>query len=152
MRQFNAGTPVILLVEDDPEDQELTRRALQDGRLRNRLIALNDGEQALDYLYRRGEFTDPDASPRPDLILLDLNMPKVDGRAVLRSIKDDPELRRIPVVVLTTSTLEDDVVVSYNLGVNSYVTKPSRMEGYIQAVRDLEHYWFNLVVLPGETT
>lgn len=141
-------TAVILLVEDDPDDQELTKRAFRSSRLRNELRIVNDGEEALDYLYRRGCFRSPETSPRPSLILLDLNMPRLDGRAVLRRLKDDPALRRIPVVILTTSSLEEDVLRSYELGVNSYVTKPDRMEGFFQAIRDLEHYWFNLVVLP----
>jgi CheY-like chemotaxis protein len=148
--QSHTRPALILLVEDDPEDQELTRRALRASKLRNRLVAVNDGEEALDYLYRRGPYADPYASPRPDLILLDLNMPKVDGRAVLERVKQDPELRRIPVVVLTTSSQEEDILRSYDLGVNSYVTKPVRMEGFIKAVQDLEHYWFDLVVLPRE--
>lgn len=151
MREPHTGSSIILLVEDDPEDQELTRRALRGSKHRNRLITLDDGEQALDYLYRRGDYADPTVSPRPDLILLDLNMPRVDGRAVLERIKQDPELRRIPVVILTTSAHEEDILRSYDLGVNSYVTKPSRMEGFIEAVQDLEHYWFTRVALPPET-
>jgi CheY-like chemotaxis protein len=142
-------TAVILLVEDDPEDQELTRRALRTSKLRNDLHVVNDGEQALDYLYRKNEFADPRKAPRPDLILLDLNMPKLDGRAVLARIKQDPDLRRIPVVVLTTSSQEEDILRSYDLGVNSYITKPVRMDGFVEAIRHLEHYWFNLVVLPN---
>ncbi|MCC6155224.1 MAG: response regulator, partial [Candidatus Hydrogenedentes bacterium] len=97
---------VILLVEDDPDDQELTKRALRSSKLRNQLRIVNDGEAALNYLYRRGEYSEPRDAPRPDLILLDLNMPKVDGRAVLSQIKVDPDLRQIPVVVLTTSSSE----------------------------------------------
>lgn len=140
--------PVILLVEDDPDDQELTRRAFRACRYRNTLLIVNDGEEALDYLYRRGTFADPKMSPRPHLILLDLNMPKLDGRAVLARIKEDPDFRRIPIVILTTSSRAEDVSRSYDLGVNSYVTKPVRMESFMQAIRDLEHYWFSLVVLP----
>ncbi|NIA16582.1 MAG: response regulator [Nitrospiraceae bacterium] len=142
-------TAVILLVEDDPEDQKLTRRALRTSHLRNKLYVADDGEQALDYLCRRGAFADPEVSPRPDLILLDLNMPKLDGRAVLARLKEDPDFRCIPVVVLTTSAQEEDILRSYELGVNSYITKPVHMEGFIRAIRDLEHYWFNLVVLPS---
>jgi len=152
VRDARSRAAIILLVEDDPEDQELTRRALRAGKVRNRLMVVNDGEEALDYLYRRGAFQDADASPRPDLILLDLNMPKLDGRAVLQQIKQDPDLRRIPVVVLTTSSQEEDILRSYDLGVNSYVAKPVRMEGFVKAVRDLEHYWFDLVVLPNDVT
>ena len=150
MNDCGSRTAVILLVEDDPEDQKLTRRALRTSRLRNKLYVANDGEQALDYLYRRGEFADPEISPRPDLILLDLNMPKLDGRAVLARLKKDPEFRRIPVVVLTTSAQEEDILRSYELGVNSYITKPVRMDGFVRAIQDLEHYWFSLVVLPND--
>ncbi|MBI5092030.1 MAG: response regulator [Candidatus Hydrogenedentes bacterium] len=142
---------VILLVDDDPEDQELTKRALRASKLRNVLMTVDDGEEALDYLYRRGAYAAAKSSPRPDLILLDLNMPKVDGRAVLSQIKSDPSLRRIPVVILTTSSQEEDILRSYDLGVNSYVTKPVRMEGFIRAIQDLEHYWFDLVVLPNSS-
>jgi len=150
MNNEETRTAVILLVEDDPEDQELTRRAFMSSKLRNRLLVVDDGEQALDYLYRRGQFAKPDASPRPDLILLDLNMPRLDGRAVLRQIKEDPDLRRIPVVVLTTSSQEEDILRSYDLGVNSYITKPVQMAGFMKAIKDLERYWFSLVVLPNE--
>jgi CheY-like chemotaxis protein len=139
---------VILLVEDDPDDQALTQRAFRASTIRNTVRIVNDGEEALDYLYRRGSFTDPSTSPRPDLILLDLNMPKLDGRAVLARIKDDPHLRRIPTVILTTSSRQEDVARSYDLGVNSYLMKPVRMETFVKTIRDLEHYWFSLVLLP----
>jgi CheY-like chemotaxis protein len=150
MNSEETRTAVILLVEDDPEDQDLTRRAFRMSKLRNRLLVVDDGEQALDYLYRRGRFAKPESSPRPDLILLDLNMPKLDGRAVLGRIKEDPDLRRIPVVILTTSSQEEDILRSYDLGVNSYITKPVQMEGFMKAIKDLERYWFDLVVLPNE--
>ena len=149
MRDAESRPAVILMAEDDPEDQELTKRALRVRKLRNRLVIVDDGEQALDYLYRRGEFADPASSPRPDLILLDLNMPKLDGRAVLEQVKKDPGLCNIPVVVLTTSAQEEDILRSYHLGVNSYITKPVQMDGFMKAVADLEHYWFDLVVLPN---
>ena len=139
---------LILLVEDDPDDQELTRRALRGSKLRNELRVVEDGEQALDYLYRRGEFADPKSAPRPDLILLDLNLPKIDGRAVLETIKHERHLRRIPVVILTTSSQEEDILRTYDLGVNSYITKPLHMRGFVKVIRDLERYWFELVVLP----
>ena len=149
MRRAKPKSAIILLVEDDPDDQALTKRALEGSKLRNELRVVDDGEQALDYLFQRGEFADPNMSPRPDLILLDLNLPKLDGRAVLKEIKESPGLRRIPVVILTTSSQEEDILRSYDLGVNSYITKPLRMEGFIEVVRDLERYWFELVVLPG---
>ncbi|NUM54580.1 MAG: response regulator [Candidatus Hydrogenedentes bacterium] len=148
MKRDDSRSAVILLVEDDPDDQELTKRAFRTSKLRNRLHIVNDGEAALNYLYRRGEYAEARKAPRPDLILLDLNMPKVDGRAVLSQIKIDPELRQIPVVVLTTSSSEEDVIRSYELGVNSYVPKPVHMDGFVKAIQQLEHYWFELVILP----
>lgn len=148
MTPDDARVAVILLVEDDPDDQELTKRAFRGSKLRNQLRIVNDGEAALNYLYRRGEFAEPRKSPRPDLILLDLNMPKLDGRAVLGQIKIDPELRQIPVVILTTSSSDEDVVRSYELGVNSYVPKPVHMDDFVKAIQQLEHYWFELVILP----
>lgn len=150
MSSARSKTAIILLVEDDPEDQKLTRRALKTSKLRNDLFVVPDGEKALDFLHHRAEFAAPAASPRPDLILLDLNMPKIDGRAVLEHIKHEPNLRSIPVVILTTSSQEEDILRSYQLGVNSYITKPVSMDGFIKAIVDLEHYWFNLVVLPNE--
>ena len=149
MTSQRAKPAVILLVEDDPDDQELTKRALRDSKLLNTLKIVSDGEEALDYLYQRAKFANPAEAPRPELILLDLNMPKLDGRAVLTRIKEDADLRSIPVVILTTSSREEDVARSYHLGVNSYITKPVRMEGFIRAIQDLEHYWFDLVILPS---
>src|SRR4051812_24241643 len=120
-----SGTPVeILLVEDNPGDVRLTIEALKEGKVRNRLNVAKDGVEALDFLYRRGAFAN---APRPDIILLDLNLPRKDGREVLQEIKKDPKLRRIPVVVLTTSSAEEDVVRSYDLHVNCYITKPVDM-------------------------
>lgn len=139
---------VILLIEDDPGDQELTRRALQNDVLRSDLRIVENGEEALDYLYRRGRFAARGAAPRPDLILLDLNMPRMGGREVLSQIKHDPELGRIPVVVLTTSIQETDIVKSYDLGCNSYIHKPVDIEQFIRVIRQLENYWFELVTLP----
>ena len=125
----------------------MTKRALRGSKMRNSLYIANDGEEALDYMYRRGAYENPKSSPRPDLILLDLNMPKLDGRAVLKQIKSDPELRQIPVIVLSTSSQEEDILRSYDLGVNSYITKPTHMDGFIKAIQEIESYWFNLVVL-----
>lgn len=147
MSEGQSKSAVILLVEDDPDDQELTKRALRGSKLRNHLYIVSDGEEALDYLYRRGVYEDPKTSPRPDLILLDLNMPKLDGRAVLGEIKSDPGLCQIAVVVLTISSQEEDILRSYDLGVNSYITKPVHMDGFVKAIQELEAYWFNLVVL-----
>jgi CheY-like chemotaxis protein len=139
---------VILLAEDDPGDQELTRRALQDDVVRSDLRIVGDGEELLDYLFRRGEYEDPQKSPRPDLILLDLNMPKVNGREALGELKQDAELSRIPVVVLTTSEQEADILRSYDLGCSSYIQKPVDIDQFITAVRKLGSYWFEVVTLP----
>ena len=119
-----AKPAVILLAEDDRGDQELTRRALEEGKIRNDLRVVEDGEEALAYLYRRGKYKDPATSPRPDLLLLDLNLPRVDGREVLERVRADSKLRRMAVVVLTTSRQEEDILRSYELGCNSFITKP----------------------------
>jgi CheY-like chemotaxis protein len=139
---------IILLAEDDLGDQELTKRALEEGKIENELYIVQDGEEALDYLFRRGRYTDPETSPRPDLFLLDLNMPKIDGRQVLEQIRSIHELRNIRVVVLTTSHQEEDITRSYDLGVHSYITKPVDLDQFFNVVRTLEEYWFQIVVLP----
>ena len=138
----------ILVAEDDPDDQLLTREALEENRLSNELFFVNDGVELLDYLYRRNRYADP-ASSYPDLILLDLNMPRMDGREALAHIKADPALRRIPVVVLTTSKAEEDVFRSYDLGANSFVIKPVTFERLVAAVRTIAEYWFSIVRLPS---
>jgi len=138
---------VILLAEDDLGDQELTRRALKEGKIWNHLYVVNNGEEALDYLFRRGRYKDPATSPRPDLMLLDLNMPRVDGRQVLEQMRTEPDLRRIAVVVLTTSRQEEDIIRSYDLGCNSFITKPVDMGQFTKIIQTLEQYWFVLVVL-----
>jgi len=149
MRAAGKAKPaVILLAEDDRGDQELTRRALEEGKIRNDLRVVEDGEQALAYLYRRGKYKDPAASPRPDLLLLDLNLPRVDGRQVLEKVRSDSKLRRMAVVVLTTSRQEEDILRSYELGCNSFITKPVGMDQFIQVIHALEEYWFQIVVLP----
>lgn len=139
---------IILLAEDDLGDQELTERALKEGKIENELYIVKDGEEALDYLFRRGRYTDPETSPRPDLFLLDLNMPKLDGRQVLEQICSIHELRNIRVVVLTTSHQEEDITRSYDLGVHSYITKPVDLDQFFNVIRTLEEYWFQIVVLP----
>lgn len=141
----------ILLVEDDPGDQELTRRALEDDVVHTDLRIVNDGKEALDYLRREGAFTDPDTSPRPDLILLDLNMPRIDGRQVLERVREDPDISRIPVIALTTSDEEEDVLRSYDLGCKSFIKKPVEIDTFIDTIRELQHYWFELVTLPAES-
>ena len=145
---LNARPAVILLVEDDPGDQELTIRALKEGKIRNRLFIVQDGEEAIEYLFRRGRYAAPEASPRPDLILLDLNMPKLDGRQVLFELQNHPDFSRMVVVVLTTSKQEEDILKSYDLGVKSFVTKPLDFESFLDVVRGLKEYWFQVVVLP----
>jgi CheY-like chemotaxis protein len=141
----------ILMAEDDPDDRLLTNRALQDQRLANDLQFVEDGEELMDYLYHRGKYAPPAESPRPGLILLDLNMPRKDGREALAEIKADPQLRRIPVVVLTTSKAEEDILRSYDLGANSYVTKPVTFDGLVSAIKILGQYWFDIVELPPST-
>jgi CheY-like chemotaxis protein len=139
---------VILMADDDADDRELTRDALSESRLINDLHFVEDGVQLLDYLHRRGVYARPGSAPRPGVILLDLNMPRKDGREALREIKSDPDLRTIPVVVLTTSKADQDIAESYDLGANSYITKPVTFEGLLEVVRGLGKYWFDIVELP----
>jgi two-component system response regulator len=142
--------PIVLLVaEDDEDDFMLVREALEDGRLVNRTEWVKDGEELMDYLRRRGQYAEQRLAPRPGVILLDLNMPRKDGREALEEIKKDPSLRSIPVIVLTTSGTEEDVLRSYDLGVNSFIKKPVRFEDFYEAVRTLGMYWFQIVRLPG---
>lgn len=136
----------VLLVEDDAGDELMTREAFEDNKIRNTLHVVRDGEEALDFLYRRGAH--PEA-PRPDLVLLDLNLPKYDGRQVLEQVKTDPELAAIPVVVLTTSSAEEDILRSYRLHANAYVTKPVDLDQFIAAVRQIDEFFVTVVRLPG---
>ncbi len=135
----------ILLVEDNPGDVRLTSEALKEGKVRNRLYVAQDGVDALAFLRREGEYAD---AVRPDLILLDLNMPRMDGREVLAQIKDDEELKRIPVVILTTSKAEEDVMRSYNLHANCYITKPVDLDQFLDVVKAIEGFWMTIVKLP----
>ena len=135
----------VLLVEDDPGDELMTREAFEDNKIRNRLHVARDGEQALDFLYRRGAHA---AAPEVDLILLDLNLPKYDGRQILEKIKSDPELSHVPVVILTTSSSEEDILRSYKLHANAYVRKPVDFEHFIEAIRQIDHFFLSLVQLP----
>jgi CheY-like chemotaxis protein len=137
----------ILMADDDADDRMLTRDALEESRLGNDLRFVEDGQELMDYLRREGEYANTDA-PRPGIILLDLNMPRKDGRQALKEIKADPELRRIPVVVLTTSKAEEDVLRTYDLGANSFITKPVTFEGLVEIIRALGNYWFRVVELP----
>lgn len=136
----------ILLVEDDPGDVMMTREAFQDHKLRNTLHVVDDGVDAMAFLRREGDFVD---KPRPDLVLLDLNLPRMDGREVLQAIKSDPQLSSIPVVVLTTSEAEDDVLRSYSLHANAYVTKPVDFERFIEVVRQIDDFFVTVVRLPS---
>ncbi|KQY37383.1 MULTISPECIES: response regulator [Nocardia] len=140
------GQPVdILLVEDDPGDELMTREAFEDNKIGNTLHVVRDGQEALDFIYRTGAYVD---APRPDLILLDLNLPKYDGRQVLEKIKADPELSHIPVVVLTTSAAEEDILRSYKLHANAYVTKPVDLDQFIAAIRQIDEFFVQVVRLP----
>ena len=135
----------VLLVEDDPADELITREAFEHNKIGNTLHVVRDGEEALDFLYRRGAH--PDAV-RPDLILLDLNLPKYDGRQILEQIKSDPELSHVPVVILTTSSSEEDILRSYRLHANAYVTKPVDVDQFIAAVRQIDEFFVSVVKLP----
>lgn len=138
----------IVMADDDPEDCLLVKDALSETGLRHDLRTVSDGEELLDYLHRRNDYTSPPSAPRPDLLLLDLNMPKKDGREVLRELKADPRLQRIPVVVLTTSTSEDDVSFCYDTGASSFCTKPVTFRGLVELMEILSKYWFEHVELP----
>lgn len=139
---------VILLADDDEEDRMLACQALAESGLSNVINCVTDGEDLMDYLHRRGKYAPPAEAPRPGLILLDLNMPKKDGREALREIKSDPNLRQIPVVVLTTSKAQEDIFSSYDSGANSYVSKPATFKGLIDAMSGLGRYWFQIVERP----
>ena len=142
----DANRPVeILLVEDNPGDERLTREALKEGKVYNNLHWVKDGVEAMAFLRKEGKYKD---SPRPDIVLLDLNLPKKDGREVLHEIKTDSDLKRIPVVVLTTSKAEEDVMKTYNLHANCYVTKPVDLEKFIVVVKSIDVFWLTIVTLP----
>src|SRR5260221_14415112 len=140
----------ILLADDDEEDRAMTEEALKESRLANDIRFVTDSEELVDYLRQRGEFANGSAAPTPGLILLDLNMPRKDGREALAEIKADPRLRHIPVVVLTTSKAEEDIVRSYDLGVNSFITKPVTFDGLVEAMSVFTQYWFEIVALPTD--
>jgi CheY-like chemotaxis protein len=134
-----------LLVEDNPGDVRLTKEALKEGKVVNNLQTVGDGEEAMSYLRRQGPYAQV---TRPDLILLDLNLPKKSGREVLAEIKEDPDLRRIPVVILTVSEAEQDIIKSYNLHANCYITKPVNLEQFMEVVQSIENFWLTVVMLP----
>lgn len=141
----------ILMADDDADDREFAREALAETRLLNDFRSVEDGEQLMDFLLHRGEYTDACRAPRPGLILLDLNMPKKSGREALLEIKRHPELRQIPVVVLTTSKVEEDIFRSYDLGANSFTSKPVTFSGLVEVMKHLGAFWLEIVQLPGHT-
>ncbi len=136
----------ILLVEDSPADVLIAREALAEAKLLNVIHVAEDGVEAMDFLYKRGKFA---SAPRPDLILLDLNLPRKNGREVLAEIKANEDLKSIPVVVLTTSSAEEDILRSYNLHANCYVVKPVEFDSFVKAVQSIQHFWFSVVMLPS---
>lgn len=140
----NLNEVEILLVEDNPLDVEMALRALEKNRLSNKVLVVNDGQEALDYLYQRGKYAGKTSGNRPKIILLDLKLPKVDGKEVLQVIKNDPEKKVIPVIVLTSSAEERDIFESYKLGVNSYIVKPVEFDKFVQAIEEIGLYWLLL--------
>jgi CheY-like chemotaxis protein len=140
----------ILIADDDPEDRMLAAEALKESRLANDIRFVEDGEELVDYLTYRGRFTNPDDAPRPGVILLDLNMPRKDGREALREIKENSELRRIPIIVLTTSKAEIDIYRSYDLGVNSFIVKPVTFDSLVEVMQVIGKYWFEIVEIAAE--
>ena len=141
--------PTILVADDDPDDRDLTREAFAATRAAGDLRFVEDGQELLDYLYRRGPYAAEGAAPRPDLLLLDLNMPRLDGRGALTQIKADPNLRGIPVIILTTSKAEEDMLRAYDLGAASYITKPVNFDKLVELMRSLGRYWVEFVELPN---
>jgi CheY-like chemotaxis protein len=139
----------ILLADDDEEDRSMTIDALRERRVANEIRCVEDGQELVDYLFRRGQYADAASSPKPGLILLDLNMPRKDGREALAEMKTDPSLRSIPVVVLTTSRAEEDIVRTYDLGVNSFISKPVTFNGLVEAMDVFSRYWLEIVELPA---
>ena len=144
--------PTILIVDDEPADQFLVQEAMKIANLNYTLRVVSDGDEALDYLFRRGRYKDPVKAPRPELILLDLNMPRCTGVQVARTIKSSPDLKSIPVIILTTSAREEDVAELYDIGVNSYLQKPTNFDEFTAALRDLTNYWLERASLPRHKT
>ena len=139
---------IILMADDDDDDRYFTQEALAENRVVNDLYFVEDGEDLMDYLYQRGKYSEPGIAPRPTLILLDLNMPRKDGREALKEIKTDPNLRSIPVVILTTSKAEEDILKTYDLGASSFITKPVDFQSMVHIMKTLGEYWFEIVHLP----
>lgn len=150
MLQKRSKPIIILMADDDEDDRLLTRDALAENRIVNDIYFVEDGEDLMNYLYQREDYSEPGVAPRPSLILLDLNMPRKDGREALQEIKNDPELRMIPVVVLTTSKAEEDILKTYDLGVSSFITKPVDFQSLVHIMKTLGAYWFQIVHLPDE--
>ena len=148
MVKVNGNPIVILMADDDADDRMLTRDALEESRVLNELRFVEDGEELMEYLTRQGKFANPEDSPRPGLILLDLNMPKKDGREALKEIKSDPNLRRIPIVIMTTSKAEEDIFRSYDSGASSFITKPVTFDRLVELMRTLGEYGVEFVELP----
>ena len=148
MVKVNGNPIVILMADDDADDRMLTRDALEESRVLNELRFVEDGEELMEYLTRKGKYANAADSPRPGLILLDLNMPKKDGREALKEIKSDPNLRRIPVVIMTTSKAEEDIFRSYDFGASSFITKPVTFDRLVELMRTLGEYWVEFVELP----
>lgn len=150
MMKYPAGSPItILIADDDPEDRMLAQEALEEALLANDLRFVEDGEELMDYLKRRGKYTDPADSPYPGMLLLDLNMPRKDGREALEEIKSDADLKSLPVIILTTSEADEDILRSYGLGASSYITKPVTFDGLVKVMLALKTYWFEIVELPS---
>jgi len=150
--QKDKKSVVILMADDDPDDRAMTKEALEENFLLNEVRFVEDGAELMDYLKRKGKYSDAEISPRPGVILLDLNMPKKDGRECLKEIKSDDELKSIPVIVLTTSKAEEDILRTYDLGVNSFVTKPVTFIELVEVMKNLGNYWFDIVQLPKYTS
>jgi len=145
----NKDNIIILMADDDADDRMMANDAFEENRLGNELRFVEDGEELMDYLLRRGKYVDPESSPRPGIILLDLNMPRMDGREALKIIKSDPDLHSIPIIVLTTSSAEEDIIRTYDLGVNSFITKPVTFEGLVDVIKKTGWYWLQIVELPA---
>ncbi len=145
----NAKPVIFLMADDDPDDCLLIKEAFQESLITNSIFFVGDGVELMDYLHHKDKFADPEVAPTPDLILLDLNMPRKDGREALAEIKSDPHLRYIPVVVLTTSKAEEDIMRSYDIGAAGYITKPVTFDGLVDAIKGLKRYWVQIVRLPA---
>ncbi|MDQ7839305.1 MAG: response regulator [Thermodesulfobacteriota bacterium] len=148
MKEKKQKEIVILLVEDNPVDIEITKRAFEKSNIKYKLCVVRDGEEALDFLYHKGQYADGSQAPRPDLILLDINLPRIGGIDVLKTLKSDPDLKRIPITMLTVSDKDEDIIRSFDLGVNSYITKPVDFNKFVEAMKAHHFYWTVITELP----